>query len=249
MTIQEHLGSAVGWLAAPLFSAAGRLRRARVLHPDGVVWTARVEPLSPSVLPDSMGERLAGPALVRFSTALWRGGREWPDALGCAIRFRRSATPSVEPEPDDQDLLLATIRTPLATPLGPVGTHVHDFLANRYFGTAPFDVPGVGRAKWRLSPEPRPADPAAPRSRTAKLVDAVVRGDASMLLELRRTWHRDYVPIARVVLVAAAELDQQALRFSPFRTGRGIVPRGFVHALRRGPYAASQRAGVASRPT
>jgi len=37
-------------------------------------------------------------------------------------------------------------------------------------------------------------------------------------------------------------IDQAALRFSPFRTGRGIVPRGLIHASRIVPYPASQLA-------
>ncbi|MEO8183439.1 MAG: hypothetical protein ABI895_31785 [Deltaproteobacteria bacterium] len=38
------------------------------------------------------------------------------------------------------------------------------------------------------------------------------------------------------------DLDQEALRFDPFRAGRGVTPVGFVHALRRATYLASQRA-------
>jgi hypothetical protein len=38
------------------------------------------------------------------------------------------------------------------------------------------------------------------------------------------------------------ELDQEALRFDPFRDGRGITPVGFVHSMRKLTYLASQRA-------
>ena len=244
--LRERMGSALGWLSAPAFAAVALARRARVFHPEGIVLTGRVEPIAIDGPLGAVAERLAGPALVRFSTALWRRGKEWPDALGCAIRFRSSDEPSTQPDPGDQDLLLATIRTPIATPLGPVGTHVHDFLANRYFGTAPFDVLGVGRAKWRLvgegEGEPVPS-PNELGDRGRRLAESVARGSATLRLELRRTWRPRYEPVARVSLESVAVVDQDRLRFSPFLAGRGIEPRGFVHALRRGAYAASRRFG------
>jgi hypothetical protein len=51
--------------------------------------------------------------------------------------------------------------------------------------------------------------------------------------------------VARIHLLEAVDVDQDLLRFSPFRAGRGIVPRGFVHALRRGAYTASRAMGHA----
>jgi hypothetical protein len=53
------------------------------------------------------------------------------------------------------------------------------------------------------------------------------------------------MPMAIVRLTERAHVDQAELRFSPFRADRGIEPVGFVHAIRRGAYAASQHA----RPT
>jgi hypothetical protein len=47
-------------------------------------------------------------------------------------------------------------------------------------------------------------------------------------------------PVARIVLLEPARLDQERLRFSPFRDGMGISPRGFVHGLRRATYLLSQ---------
>ncbi len=242
--LRERVGWALGWLSAPAFAAVALARHARVFHPEGVVLAGRVEPIARGGAFGTVAERLTGPALVRFSTALWRRGKEWPDALGCAIRFRAKDEPSSEPDDGDQDLLLATIRTPLATPLGPVGTHVHDFLANRYFGTAPFDVRGIGRGKWRVVAE-RALEPTVKdtRERGRRLAGDVARGDAALRLELRRTWRRRYVPVVRIRLLSVVPVDQERLRFSPFRAGRGIAPRGFVHALRRGAYAASDLFG------
>jgi hypothetical protein len=241
MYAREALGTLVGWLAAPAFGAVARARQARVFHPDGIVIAGRVEPFDVDPPEATVAERLRGWALVRFSTAVWRNGKEWPDALGCAIRFRYRPLPSAEADPGDQDLLLATIRTPPATPLGWVGTNPHDFLTNTYFGTASFDVPGIGRAKWRAVPDR--GTTVRGSSRAERLVDAVSRGDADLRLEVRGRLQMRWTPVARVVLERVVDVDQDQLRFSPFRIGRGILPRGFVHALRRGAYRASQGTG------
>lgn len=124
-------------------------------------------------------------------------------------------------------------------PIAPLTTAVHDHLDNVYLAVAPFGVPSVGRAKWRLIPERRAAS--IGNSRAEKLHADIASG-ASLRLEIRRTWTRGWRPVARIALESAVEVDQARLWFSPFRTGRGIEPRGFVHALRRGAYAASQAA-------
>jgi hypothetical protein len=240
MYVREALGTLVGWLTAPAFGAVAVARHARVFHPEGVVVAGRVEPITVDSPEDTVAERLRGWALVRFSTALWRRGKEWPDALGCAIRFRYRPLESAEPDPGDQDLLLATVRTPLATPLGAAGTDAHDFLSNVYFGTASFDVPGLGRAKWRAVPDQASVHGT---NRTERLLDGVAQGDAELRLEVRRRFKMRWIPVARVHLERVVEIDQDQLRFSPFRSGRGILPRGFVHALRRGAYRVSQVAG------
>jgi hypothetical protein len=55
--------------------------------------------------------------------------------------------------------------------------------------------------------------------------------------------------VARIDLDQPVELDDRALRFDPFRSGAGIVPVGFVHAIRRAAYAASQHArAISERP-
>jgi hypothetical protein len=72
-----------------------------MFHPDGAVYRARVEAVPG---PFSMlAQRLEGPALARLSTAWWRGGKEWLDALGIAVRLGRD--PGTEARPGDQDLL------------------------------------------------------------------------------------------------------------------------------------------------
>ena len=237
---RERMGAGLGWLSAPVFGAIALARHARVFHPEGLVLSARVDPIASAPELQAIASSLAGPALVRLSSALWRSGKEWPDALGCAIRFRDDPQPSSDPGPHDQDLLFATVRTPIVTPLAPLGTDVTDFLANTLYATSPFEVPGMGRCKWRLVPQ---REAASGNDRTTRLAEAVARGEANFTIEVRRTWRRGYLPVARLVLLSFADVDQDRLRFSPFRTGRGIVPSGFIHALRHGAYRASQRLG------
>jgi len=230
----ELAGAALGWMISPVFALTSALRHARTFHPSGEVYAAEVTPAGDAAL----GATLRGPALVRFSSALWKGPQERIDALGCALRLRRTADPSPVADADDQDLLFATIRRPWTTALAPLTTDVHDFLGNDYYAVSPFDVPGVGRGYLRLRPTAPSGAPHEPRAQ--RLRAAVARGDAGMQLEVRRAWHRRWVPVALVTLRAPVDIDQDRLRFWPFRTGRGIVPRGAVHALRRGVYTLSQ---------
>jgi hypothetical protein len=70
---------------------------------------------------------------------------------------------------------------------------------------------------------------------------AVANNTAGFRLELRRGSIGPWSPVATITLERAAEVADEQLRFSAFHTGRGLVPRGFVHAMRRPTYALSQR--------
>jgi hypothetical protein len=234
MKLDERVGRAAGWMLAPLTGAMSLLRQARMFHPEGTTYRAAIVPLPGPYA--SVALRLEGPALARLSTALWRGGREWPDALGLALRIGRE--PGIEPRPDDQDLLFATIRYPWTMPFAPLTTEQHNYLANDYFAVSPFDVAGIGRVKLRVTgPRPR-ALPGGDRGE--KLQSAIDRGEAVFSFDVlvRGRWE----PLATVRIEERIRLDQAALRFSPDRCGRGFVPRGFVEGLRRGTYLLSQLA-------
>lgn len=245
MRILEGLGYAVGLAMAPLVAVGSLVRQARFLHPDGTVYRAEV---TVAAAPDDaaaarLAAALAGPALVRLSSAWWKGGKEWLDVLGLAMRLRRDAHPSSEPGPEDQDLLFATIRWPVTTPLAPLTTDQHSFLHNNYHGVSPFQVPELGRVKLRLR---SPHLISGGERREVALAKAVAAGTAVFILQARRLCPgAEFQDLAAVRLVApidSAELDQEALRFSPFRSGRGIEPVGLVHSIRHATYAASQAA-------
>jgi hypothetical protein len=238
LRITERLGTALGWLVAPLFALTSALRRARTFHPDGDVFTAVV---TPSTDAGALGERLRGSALVRFSGALWKGEREFLDVLGIAVRLRRTPDPSAVAAADDQDLLFATIRRPWTMLLAPFTTDAHDFLANDYFGVSPFEIPNFGRGYLRLRPAIPSIRPSG-ASRDGRLRAAVARGEAALRVEVRGAYDLHWREVAVIALREHAPVDQQRLRFWPYRMGRGITPRGFVHSLRRGVYTLSQRA-------
>ncbi len=232
----ERAGRIAGWVMAPFTGAMSLARHARMFHPRGVVYEARVLPSAVDVGWGRLAERLSGDAIVRLSGAWWKR-REWRDVLGCAIRFGG--------EGGDQDLLLATIRHPWTTPFAPLTTDPHDFLANDYYAVSPLEREDAGLIDLRLRPSGRSELGGTREERLARAVEA---HRASFLLEARRhrrfldLRHHEAHPICVIELTERAEVDQERLRFDPFRSGRGLAPSGFVHALRIGTYRASQEA-------
>ena len=231
---RERIGTRVGELWSPAIEAISRARQARMFHPRGLTFAGRCVAIAP------LGERLQGRVLARTSQALWKRPLEYLDVLGVALRFRAGAGPDLDAaaEPGDQDLLCATIVSPLTMPLSPFTTNAHDFLGNRYWAVAPFEVDGA-RVKFRLSPRGTHVQEG---HRDERLRAAVRAGEAGFLLEARRTLHRRWQPIARITLEHEVHVDQARLAFDPYRDGAAIVPVGLVHAIRRAVYAAGQRA-------
>jgi hypothetical protein len=242
MSFSEELGRIVGALWAPAVRVGAALRHARLFHPEGVTYRAEVKPITPreSLMP--LASRLAGPALVRLSTALWRGQREWPDILGLAVRLRSDESITEEPSAGDQDLLFATVRSPWTLGLAPLSTDTHDWLENDYYAVSPFQVEGLGQAKLRVVASH--AD-APGQSRVERIEAARQAGQARFTLEIRLARGASagrWYPIAELRLLEQVELNPATLRFWPFRAGRGITPVGFIHALRIPTYRQSQEA-------
>ncbi|HWA74063.1 MAG TPA: hypothetical protein VG937_17090 [Polyangiaceae bacterium] len=215
-----------------------------MFHPAGILCRARVEIVTEEPHLRAVAERLQGSALVRLSSALWKA-HEWPDVLGCALRFSENIE-RVVPLASDQDLLLATIRRPWTLPFAPLSTRYQDFFENCYYAVSPFEVPPLGRVEWRLVPEPGSS---SELHREDRLLHRLAAGTANFLLECARyrsPWkafdERPFRPVVRVRALEVSELDQEALRFDPFQAGRDLTPVGFVHSLRRATYASSQQA-------
>jgi len=240
MSVRELVGFAAGVLLAPFAAMGSFVRRARLFHPEGVVYRAEVSPDTAGGAARDLADRLVGPALVRLSGGLWKGQKEWPDLLGAAIRFRRDGAPTAKPEPTDQDLLFATARSAWTLLLALFTTNTHSFLWDDYYAIGVFDTPELGHVQLRLVPL---RVPAGDKSRLASLEQAVAQGRAVLELQARPVLlGARYEPIARIRLIRRVDIDQEALRMSPFRAGRGLVPRGFLNAMRLAPYAAGQLA-------
>jgi hypothetical protein len=238
MKIREQIGNAIGGLWAPFIHSLARLRHARMFHPDGQLFSGTLEPIAGSPY-EATAHQLGRTVLARCSGALRRGGRESLDVLGIALRMHRGHKLRVHAVPTDQDLLFATIRSPLTMPLAPFTTRSHDFFANRYYAVSPFELDGLHRVEFRLDPIDR-----SPRtgSRADKLAAAVAADKAHFELSARKTLTRTWHPIALISLTAESHLDQNELRFDPFQCGAGIVPVGLVQAIRKRAYPASQSA-------
>jgi hypothetical protein len=232
-------GLLTGIAVAPAVALGSYLRRSRLFHPNGVIVRGSVRAAGGDAQARQLGAALAGHVFARFSSAWWKT-YDLPDVLGCALRF--SADRELRPlaRADDQDLLLATIRHPLTTLLAPFSTDVSDFLRNHYYGVSPFRVADLGLIKLRLSAAGHspPAD-----TRGERLIHALELAPIQLTLEARvNQLGSVYRPIAHIELLERIDTDDRELRFDPFATGRGLVPAGFVHAIRVAAYAAGRHA-------
>lgn len=235
-----RLGVAAGWAVAPFFALVSFVRHARTFHPRGPVFQGDVS-RHPEVPPELHGlaDRLLGSALVRFSGALWKRSQRLPDVLGCAVRLCRGRA-SATPDADDQDLLFATIRRPWTMAGSPFTTDVKDYLANDYFAVSPFEVGYDRSVYFRL--HPIHASQQGGQTRNERLHEETRHGSAELEIDLSTSPFGPWMPLLMITLDRAAAVDGETLRFLPFRDGRGVRPAGFVHALRAGVYALSQRA-------
>ena len=238
ITLRERAGVVGGALMVPWVAAGSYLRGARLFHPEGSCYAATVAAATTEQPYASAAARLQGEALVRLSAALWRES-EIRDILGFTIRFQ--IKPTAESAPGDQDLLLATVRSPVLLFSALMTTRSRDFLANIFYGVSPFDIVGVGRVKIRLVPLHGNIQG---RNRIDIIAQAMNLGLAVFRLEVRPLHKglgfKEWKPLVEVRLQRRLYVDQEMLRFSPFRNGRGIEPRGFIHYLRQAVYPASQ---------
>src|SRR5258708_5371118 len=91
-TLGTVAGVVGGGALAPFPGLGSFLRRARVFHPEGSVLTGVATPIGAVGAHAEAARRLAGPVLARFSGGWWKR-RQWPDVLGCALRFTNASPP------------------------------------------------------------------------------------------------------------------------------------------------------------
>jgi hypothetical protein len=225
-------GVALGVLAIFWISL---IRGARAVHAEGVMCRAEL------VARDrELGQRLAGPAIVRLSGAFEAQSSSASDVLGLEIRMRRAGdADSLDPGVGDQDLTLGTFRSFATAVEDRAHTNVHDYLANHYSSVTPWWVPELGPAIFQLSPPAaQPSDRAA--DRLARL-DADLAADRARL-GLSVIASGASREIAELRLIERVAIDDGRLRVSMFRQGRAVRPVGFRNGVRATVYPISQLA-------
>lgn len=216
----------VAAFAARTFRALSAARGKRVVHPDGVGFTATLTPLGPATGGSALDQ--PGEAVVRLSRSL--GVPEpLPDLLGVAVRVTGAHGPGRH-----QDLLLiSSARPPLAR---------HSLLPSRGFCDRPYSTVLPYRLAGKLVligaralGEERPGPGLGElRRRTAAGLELELE---LSLAEPRGEWS----PVARLSL--GARLDDkrtEALDMDPTNTGGGLELAGALNRLRGPSYRASQ---------
>ena len=227
------MGSArvVAVTSARAFALVARLRRARALHPKGLVvdGTLRLTGAGTGV---PFFDRVAAlPAVARLSKAGGTPGAV-PDALGLALRV-----PDAEGPGRPLDLLLVTV--------GPVGPTRSLPLPtwrwqSRYSAVLPHDVAGH-RALFTASV-------LAPQRSVRPSLAALARAldEQPLVFALRLLQHeggpQEGLTVATLELPGPARGDGPAPRFDPTNVVAGLGPPRPLAGLRRTSYAGS-RAG------
>ena len=229
-TIGLSLMFAVGALLALVISIyiffRSLIRGARAFHPRGSVCLAEV-----TALDDAAGERLVGPARVRFASSTAAENSPTPSIIGFSIKFG-----------SDQDLALATFESFFKAGEASKTTDVTDYLANQYGSVAPWRVRGLGVIWFRAIPDPAAHVPKT-GTRTERLEADIAAGRAKFVLEAREAPGPDGAVRSRLVEVRLTErlpADDPEHHISMFRTGRGVVPTGFRNGIRAIVYPVSQ---------
>lgn len=228
--ISELFGFLLGYPLGLIFAAGSILRNSRIFHPRGLLFCGEIEtyPESPVKFPPH--------TLIRFSSAWWKF-REWPDALGVAIRMSETKIHSASPSQGDIDLLFASFRKPWEIFFSPFMTDHTDYLANNYFAISPFRVNNQLKVDFMIDPS---RGHRSGGSREEKLLGNVIGGKVVLRLLMKVRGQANWKMVARILIHDESQVDQEALRFFPFRSGTKLRPAGFLHHLRIGPYKMSQ---------
>jgi hypothetical protein len=222
------VGALLGLAVALVIIPISLVRGARAVHAEGVMCRAEIAARHP------IGERLAGPALVRLS-GVFESQTAGSDVLGLDIRMQR--TPSSDARHGDQDLLLGSFESFATASRDRASTNAGDYVSNRYSTVTPWWVPIYGPVVLRLVP---PAG--LPASRGA---DRLARLDADIAADRARftlavDTGDDERAIAELRLIERVAIDDRKLRASMFRQGRGMRPLGLRNGIRATVYPLSQ---------
>lgn len=229
-------GMVFGVMAAPAVAVAALARRGRVFHTEGGYFEADAVPLATEGSVGKLAERLAGRATARFSSGGQRRlSDKRRDVVGCTLRFHHGAA-GAPPATDDQDLLLASFENVGELQEAARTSDTRDLTANTYYTATPHRDRDVGRCTFRVVPTPATGEGG---DGLARLADAVSRGPVRLVLQvlpLDGAW----TDVVGLDLKRRFDADDAVTAYSPFRSGRGIEPIGFLNGARRVAYPVSQ---------
>ncbi len=203
-------------------------RGARVFHPDGIGFAARVQfSGSPAGRDSLLGRRHTHAAIVRLSRAIGLP-RDLPEPLGVAVRLLDARGPGIH-----QDLLFATsAQSPLARHalLPGFGGFFGQFFSSLW----PYGVGGRPRMLG-LAPV---GGLHSPRDLERHAARAGGRGYRRCVARIGGPW----ISVAQVELGERLPDDVvERIRFNPWNTGEDLRPAGPLMGLRDSAYEGSQR--------
>ena len=188
--ISELFGFILGYPLGLFFAAGSILRNSRFFHLRGLLFKGEIEsyPESPLKFPRHV--------LIRFSSAWWKF-REWPDALGVAIRMSEKEITNPEATPGDIDLLFASFQRPWQIIFSPLLTDHTDFLANKYFAISPFSVSRKMKVDFMIDPARggRSGD-----TREEKLLGSVIGGRVILRLLMKVRGQENWKMLVRILV-------------------------------------------------
>jgi hypothetical protein len=225
--VDRLVDTTAGRVAGPAFGIGSFLRRARVFHPHGRSFTARLRcPGDPHLGGTVLGRAGVHDGVVRFS----RGAglpEPLPDVLGLALRLDLAD--------GTQDLLLVSSAS------APVARHAilpaRDYGATHYSSITPFRL---GTTTVVLGARAEHVDEPRPLERLDQLERAV---DAVRFRLLVAEPTSPWTSVGVVELgPPVPDARGERVRYTPFHRAGGLEPVGAVNALRRRAYADSQAA-------
>ena len=206
--------------AASVVRALSKVRGERVIHAKGRAFEGvlRLGGASLGVpLLDEPGEHRV---VLRLSRAVGLPDR-LPDALGLAVRVLDAHSPG-----QHQDLVLDTGAAPPVLRRLPLPAR--QVLRATYSSLLPYELAG---RRWVLAALPVASAPATVSFRDLRVEDVRFRLCVASA-------HGPWQEVGLVQATADAE-DGRGVRFSPFTTGGGIAPAGWLQAARRSSYDAA----------
>lgn len=227
MKFSRILGEICGVPLSIITFTVSFIRNARTFHPNGIHAQCEVKTLKDSPL------TFHPYALARFTGAIWKKNQLLPDVLGISLRFSEIPFRNTEPRKEDQDLLFASFRLPIEIPIAPFITRFSKFYLNTFYAISPFQVHNE-TVHFKIT--------IVPKTTEGKRMDNMLRNihEHAILILWYKKKKTDWIPVAELSLLRSIEVDQHKLRFNPYRSGLGINPEGFVHALRIPVYPMSQ---------